>query len=154
MLYINSSGGMVFGRAFDIQNKTELPIPESFHDISPNSILLRHSDENSSIKGIILLPEGPMLIASRPVMDTERKRPIHGSLIWGRYLNDNEIARLSEINQISLVVHRLDKRMDDNMAIRSMLSEENPFVSIPIDEDSIAGYTIYKDLYGTPALLL
>lgn len=154
MLYINSSGGIVFGRAFDIQKKTELPIPGSFRDISPSSILLRHSDENSSIKGIILLPEGPLLIASRPIMDTERKRPIRGSLIWGRYLNDEEIERLSEINQLSLVVHRLDIRSDDNKAIRSMLSDENPFVSIPINEDSIAGYTFLKDIYGTPVIIL
>lgn len=84
MLFINSSGSIVFGKAFDIQNKTELPIPGSFQDISPGSFLLKHSDENSSITGIIMLPEGPMLIASRPILDTERKKPNRGSLIWGR----------------------------------------------------------------------
>lgn len=156
VIYINSSGSTVFAKAFDIQNKTELPIPGSFQNISPGNILLQHSDENSSIKGIILLPEGPMIVASRPIMDTERKRPIRGSLIWGRYLNAEEIARISKINQISLVAHRLDKMHEpDNITvIRSMLSDENPSVSMPLDEDSIAGYTIFKDIYGMPALLL
>ena len=156
ILYVNSSGGIVYGKAFDIQNRTELPIPQSFQDISPGSIFLRQIDEKSSLKGLILMPQGPMLIVSRPIMDTERKKPIRGSLIWGRYLNDKEIERIAKINQISLVVHRLDKgHQPDNLAaIQSRLSDENPFVTVPIDEDSITGYTIFKDIYGTPALLM
>jgi PAS domain S-box-containing protein len=40
------------------------------------------------------------------------------------------------------------------MAIRNEVSGENPVVIKPIDEDSIAGYTILKDIYGNPALYL
>ena len=156
VLFINSSGNTVFGKAYDIQNKTELPIPGSFQNISPGNILLQHSDENSSIKGIILLPEGPMMVASRPILDTERKKPIRGSLIWGRYLNDKEIARISKNDQILLAVNRLDNgyEPDNFTVIRSMFSDENPSVSMPLNEDSIAGYTIIEDIYGTPTLLL
>ncbi|MFZ3166327.1 MAG: CHASE4 domain-containing protein [Candidatus Methanoperedens sp.] len=156
VLFINSSGNTVFGKAYDIQNKTELPIPGSFQNISPGNILLQHSDENSSIKGIILLPEGPMMVASRPILDTERKKPIRGSLIWGRYLNDKEIARISKNDHILLAMNRLDNgyEPDNFTVIRSMFSDENPSVSMPLNEDSIAGYTIIEDIYGTPALLL
>lgn len=156
ILYVNSSGSIVFGKAFDIKNKTELPIPGGFQDLSPGSILLKHSNENSGIKGVILLPEGPMLISSRPILDTKREQPIRGSLIWGRYLDDEEISRISNIYQISLAVHRLDNKHepDDLAAIRSILSDNKPFVSVALNENSIAGYTIYEDIYGKPALLL
>jgi len=74
ILFINSTGGVAYGSGFDLKNETAVPIPEGMQKyLSVDSILLRHQDTHSSIKGIILLPEGPMLVASRPILTNERR---------------------------------------------------------------------------------
>lgn len=157
MFYVNLSGWIVWERNFDLKNETILPVPESLHKhLSVNSVLLQHSSPDSSIMGIVQLPDGPALVVSRPIMDNERKQPIRGSMIWGRYLDDEQIKRLGEITHLSLSVQKYDAMQmpPDFQAARNSISEEEPIFIQPLDERSIAGYTILKDIYGEPALVL
>ncbi|GAH42577.1 unnamed protein product, partial [marine sediment metagenome] len=52
MLFINSSGQIVFGKAFDLYNEEEISIPQSLSEyLSANDLLLHHPDTESSIRG-------------------------------------------------------------------------------------------------------
>ncbi len=159
MLFMNSSGGIVFGRGFDLMNGTVIPVPESIIDhLSLDSVLLQHHDTESSVTGILLLPEGPMLIASRPITDNERVSPIRGSLIWGRYLDSSEIERIAGITRLSLTVFRFDDPMPppEFIEARNSLSEKKP-IFIRAGEPgihTISGYSMLKDVYENPALML
>lgn len=107
--YINSSGGMVFGKAFDLENEEEIPVPESLLEhLSPNSLLLQHLDADSSVTGIILLPEDPILVASRPILTSESEGPILGALIMGYYLDSGRISSLAETTHLSLNLRRFE----------------------------------------------
>jgi signal transduction histidine kinase len=159
MVFINSSGGIVWEKGFDLINDTITPVPVSLHEyLSPNSLLLLHNSTESSLKGIILLPEGPLLFTSKPITDNERKMPVKGVMIWGRYLNPAEIKRLANITHSSLSVYRFD---DTNLpagmqAGQAFFSDKTPIlVSVPeTNITTISGYTMLKDAYGKPALLL
>ncbi len=154
MLYINSSGGVVFGRSFDLVDERAVPVPESLKEyLAADSILLKHDDKYGSVKGIILLPEGPMIVVSRPILDNERKGPIRGSTIWGRYLNEQEIEHLAEMTHLSVTMSQLGGTQMP-VAVPDSLSEEKPILVQPLDEQYMAGYTVLKDIYGKPALLL
>lgn len=156
MLFINSSGGIVFGKAFDLQNETEAPVPQSFLELlSADNLLWRHSETDSSVNGIVLLSEDPMLIASRPIITSEEEGPIRGALIMGRYFNSEEINRLAETTHLSLIMRRFDDSQlpPDFQGALSYLSDEEPILTRPLDEESIAGYTVVKDIYGNPCLM-
>lgn len=158
LLLIDASGRIVFGKGFDLDNKNEQPVPIDFlqKHIFTNSPLLSHSDTESSASGIVLLPEGPMLVASRPIVTSERKGPIRGTLIMGRYLDSSEIARLGEITHLSLTVQQSNdtERLPDFQTAQSFLSEDAPILVRPLNENTVAGYTFIKDIYGKPILLL
>lgn len=157
MLFINSSGQTVFSKGFDLHDEKEIPVPQSLQkDLSPNNSLRRHPDKESSIKGIVSLPEGPMLIASRPILTSEDEGPIRGALITGRYLDDAEIKRLAEITHLSLTVRRFDdsQMLPDFQAAVSSVPGETPILVRPLSEQSIAGYVLLKDIYGKPILIL
>jgi len=49
MLFINSSGQIVFGKCFDLHAEEEIPIPESLLEHLTDDALLRHPDTESSI---------------------------------------------------------------------------------------------------------
>lgn len=156
-LIMNSSGGILFMRGYDLQNETQASVSENLKDhISATSPLVQHRDKDSTIAGIIMLPEGPMLIISRPILDNERKKPIRGAMIWGRYLNAEKIARLENKTHLSIAVQRYDdlQMHSDFQTARDSLSGTAQIIVQPLSEGSIAGYTVMKDIYGMPALLL
>ena len=157
MLFINPSGRTVFGKAFDLHNEEEIPVPQSLLEhLSDNNFLVAHPDTESSITGIVLLPEEPMLITSQPILTSEDEGPIRGTLIMGRYLDAAEIERLADITHLPLIMHRFtDPQIPpDFQEARLSLSEETPILAQPLDEQSIAGYTVLKDVYGKPSLVL
>jgi len=157
MLFINSSGQIVFDKGFDLHNEGEIPVPQSLQEhLTDNALLLRHPDTESSIAGIVLLPEGPILVASRPILTSVEEGPVRGTLIMGRYLDSAEIDRLADIVHLSLTVHRFDDASMplDFQAVRSSLSEEGPIIVRSLSEESIAGYALIEDIYGKPSLVL
>jgi PAS domain S-box-containing protein len=175
MLYIHRSGRIVFGQKFNPATGERVPVEENTEAIaslsqylSPNSLLVNHPETTSLVEGILELPEGPMLIVSRPILTGEAEGPIRGTLIMGRYLSVEEIKRLGELTQLSITVQEWDSSElpPDFAAIRQSMTEDpelKPALLLPDqtgifvkswDSQTIAGYTLIKDIYNNPALLL
>ena len=157
MLFIDTSGEIVFGKALDLHNEEEVPISRSLQGyFSASDSLWRHPDTESSIAGILLLAEDPVLIASQPILTSEDEGPIRGALIMGYYLDAANIDRLGETTLLSLAVQRIDSmRMPvDFQAARLSLSQEAPILVQPLGEKYVAGYALLMDVYGKPALVL
>lgn len=158
ILYIDASGRIVYGKGYHLSDKKELPVPESlFKDyLKAGSPLLGHKGVNSSVTGIVLLPEGPMLIASRPIITSDLRGPIRGTLIMGRYLNTGVIERLSNMTQLAIAVYLSDDRhmpQDVSLAL-SRIEAGNPITVRPLDGEAVAGYTLLKDIFGRPGLII
>jgi len=157
MLFINSSGCIVFGKAFDLYNEEEIPVPQSLQKhLSDKEVLWHHPDTEGGIAGVLLLPECPMLVASEPILTSRKEGPIHGALIMGRYLDASEIERLAEITHLPLTIERFnDSQIPHHLQrAKSSLSEEAPILVRPLDAQSIAGYALLEDIYGEPAIIL
>ena len=158
VLYIHSSGRIVFGTGFDLKTGKKTSIPQAIRKhLSTNDLLLDHPNPKSKVAGIVLLPSGPMLISSRPIVTTKGVGPIRGTLIWGRYLNTDAIEKLARITRSSVSVHGLNETRlpADFQAVRSYLLENNQAIVVRrLSEHTIAGYALVKDIYGKPALLL
>lgn len=157
ILFINSSGQVVFGKAFDLHNTKEIPVPQSLREhLSSNSPLLTHPDTESRTTGIVLLAGNPMLITAQPILTSEGKGPVRGSLLMGRYLDAAEVEQLARQTLLSLAIQRFtDPKMpaDFQIASSSLLAKTSIFVR-PLDQESIAGYALVKDIYGRPSLVL
>lgn len=158
MLFINSSGEIVYSKGFDFENEQEEIVPQSLiTHLTADSLLLNHPDSKSSISGILLLPEGPMLIASEPILTSDGEGPVRGSLVWGRYLDATEVSGLAETTRLSLTVHQLSEPElppDFELAHSELSSAETPPFVRPLDREFVAGYTILEDIYGTPILMM
>ncbi|MFZ5645869.1 MAG: PAS domain S-box protein [Bacillota bacterium] len=157
MLFINSSGRFVSGKGFDLTGNKQAPVPEAIlrEHLSKNSPLLDHENEESSVTGIILIPDGPMLISSRPITTSDHKGPIRGTLIMGRYLNSREQENISRMLQLNISTEPVGRYLspDFNEALNEITPGKPLFVK-PLNNDTVAGYTLLKDIYGKPALIL
>jgi len=79
IIIADQSGKIVFSRAFDLNNMTEIAISP----VSIASILPQNQESGKSFSGLITLLEGPILISSRPVLTSEGKGQSRGTLIMG-----------------------------------------------------------------------
>jgi PAS domain S-box-containing protein len=157
ILFMNSSGQIVWGKMFNLDARREIPINQSIWGQFTGDVpLLRHDNINSAVKGIALLPEGPMLVASRPILTSESQGPIRGSLIMGRYLTSEEIRRLADATRLSIQVFRLDhpEIPPDFRDVQSNLLDGEAVVIQPLNSEKVAGYTLLRDLNEQPALIL
>lgn len=175
MLYIHRSGRIVFGQKFNPETGERVPVEENTEAIAsvsqyltPKSLLVNHPETTSLVEGILQLPEGPMVVVSRPILTGEAEGPIRGTLIMGRYLTAAEIKRLGELTQLSITIEEWEspELPPDFQDIRQHLTgktDQEPALVLPDqtpifvevwDSQTIAGYTLIQDIYSNPALLL
>jgi two-component sensor histidine kinase/sensor domain CHASE-containing protein len=157
VIYINSNGQPVFAKGFDLQDEKEVPISDSVKKlIQMDSMLLNHIEPQQGYSGIILLPEGNLLITSYAIKNSKGEGQVKGTLIFGRYLDEEELLRLASITHMSLTLHRLDNEQlpDDFRAVFPSFSSNKKIIVRPLNEKRVAGYTIINDINGSPALIL
>ena len=157
MLFVDSAGQIVTGKAFDLNEEAEAPIPVGLHEhLSTDGLLLHDKDEESYVNGIVLVDSGPMLVAARPILTSENEGPVRGTLIMGRFLSTGGIQDLAERTHLSLEIEELGRDNlppDFQVALPRLSNEATVFVR-PLSGDAVAGYAVQKDIYGEPALMI
>jgi len=157
MLIVNKSGAILYAGGYDEEKGEFVPPPASLGEyLSADSILVDHPDAESSIAGILLLEEGPIIVSSHPISGGEDDAVIAGAEIGGRFLKDAEIQELSALTQLplSMVLYQAPDAASDFELASAGLSQEEPVFINPLDKDSIAGYELITDIYGNPALVM
>lgn len=157
VILMQPSGRIVFGTGFDRQTRQNRPVPTALLSrLTAQSPLLEKTLTGTSQKGIIVLPEGAMIITSRPILTSEGKGPIRGALIFGRYLDRQSVEQLSGITQFPLSIHPLNVSTlpADIQKIRPSLTIQAPVVTQPLSQDVISGYALVTDIDRQPTLLL
>lgn len=157
VLFIDTSGKIVFGTGFDQENKKLTPIPEDLKShLTLNSPLLKHSTPESTLSGIVLLSTGPMFISSRPVLTSQSTGPSRGTVIFGRNLNQEGIERLAKITRLPLLISDINKiKLTPNFknVLPHLSAQQNIWVN-PLNEKEMAGYALVNDIYNKPAIVL
>lgn len=178
VLLLDTNGEIVFSKGFDLKTETETSIPDTLKQHLIRELLSKDPEESSRIPpsktGVLLLPEGPLLIASRPILQSNSSGPARGTLIAGRYLDINEIKRLAELTQLSVdfTLPSLDfrlvasysrsgtqvlaERTQDLKEIQAKIEnlKSAEILVEPMSDNVVAGYALVRDIYGQLALLL
>ncbi len=156
MLFIDSSGRLVFGKAVALDTSKEVPVPPQLLDDTARLQLLgNQSALPGNTSGIVLLNEGPMMIASQPILKSDYSGPARGTLIFGHYLDSGELDRIGQLTLSNVALSRADAitTPDFQTAFKSLSAQESIVVQT-LTARSIAGYSLVKDIHGIPALVL
>ncbi|HII06709.1 MAG TPA: PAS domain-containing protein [Methanotrichaceae archaeon] len=153
MLFYNTSGGLVYGKAFDLDSGREVSVPLDLADLPENDFLISHTSPEDDVTGIIALPEGLMMVVSRPILDNQWNGPIRGTLIVGRLLDN---ARVDELGKLSGGVLRIEPidTAQTSIELRSLASPDSFVLIEPMDEDTLQALKTIEDVYGNPSVLL
>lgn len=171
--FIQPSGRITFGTGFDLETQQKTPIPPDLRrHLVPSDRLLHHPNLTHTISGIVSLPEGNMMIISRPILTSEGKGPIRGTLVVGRYLDQAEVNRLAKITRLKLDIQpvataqlpphleawRQNSKTNDSeigmQARQNAKTSDSEIGMQALDGNTIAGYALFQDIYGQPAIVL
>jgi sensor domain CHASE-containing protein len=76
VILLNNRGEIVAERGGDLPNGAPMKIPDSLQShLVPGDVLLQHPNTKQGVSGIVMLPEGPLLVTSRPIVKTNGNVP-------------------------------------------------------------------------------
>ncbi|MEG4091765.1 response regulator [Microcoleus sp. Pol12B4] len=177
LVLLDSNGQTIFSKGFDLKSKTEIPIPESLKQHLIEALLdsSTGSGDPPAKTGVLTLPEATLLIASKPIFNSNAQGPPRGTLIVGRYLDSSEIGLLSKLTHLS-VDFRLPSldfkvgatnysghgakamapsRQDlENLKLKISHLKSVEILVEPLSDSLVAGYALIRDIHGNLALLL
>jgi sensor domain CHASE-containing protein len=157
LIYVcNENGKVVWGEIRDIETwkKIHLKIfpPSSLPSAHP---LLSHDSIDSSIAGIISTELGPLLVSSRPIVTSTNTGPIRGTLIMGRFLNEDSVETLAQQTRVDFRLWPTggDTMPEPERQLLKDISHDAPRL-VEIDDNLIHVFATFPDVQGRPALLV
>lgn len=154
---LDTNRRIVWGESRDMVTLKEIEVPDLFAMLQEESNpVTTHDNIDDARQGIVLTSKGPMLIASRPIITTKREGPILGSMVMGRFLNDQEIESLATRTHVSISLWTVTQA---NMPVEAQqclkrCSENDEKLYEVVDAKILHAYATLKDVYGKPALLM
>ncbi|MDX9975134.1 MAG: CHASE4 domain-containing protein [FCB group bacterium] len=156
MGFLDLSGRVVHLKSMDLNEEQEVASSPSLLQAISDPVLRQHTDPNDLIHGILMLPEGPLLVGVAPITNSEFQLPINGTFIAGKFLNDDTIAELSHRTRLTLAFYRWDQE-DTPADVRSakvLMQAGTPRFVQAHGNELIVGYSQINDVAGKPALIL
>lgn len=155
VVFLNGSGSVLDSGMFLPESEEIGTVPaEIFDAIDKNPDMLQQSVARSG-SGIILLPDGPMVVAFSPVMNSSVTSAAVGTLIMGRYLNAGQFATYSRIIGYPVDAYwRGEPGLNDER--RSLLDDPMTggySVRVHPENNTVSGYTRITDMNGRNILL-
>lgn len=146
MAYFNDKDKVVYAKWFDLALDQEVfPSDKEGIDIL-QQVLSRHGGPGGcKIKGIVRTPKGPLLVVFRPIVDSLRVKPANGVLVVGRYLDNAELALLSDLTNLQMEIKPVEASvgMPDGIDLA-----DRGLTNVPM----LTG-TVGNSIYGTATLL-
>ena len=181
--FLDPSGHLLSIRVYDETKRAMVSPSEAFVALFSHPALALLPDAKSGFRrGILLLPEGPMLIAARPILQGGPAPLGGGAVVLGRSFAADEIAHLAGLTHLELDLapfgrHPLQGEYDHGTSRQldcadchgalnrnrfqreydhrtSMMPGLEGFRISRVGSETINGFTVLDDLYGNPTLLL
>ena len=154
---VDLEGRVVAFRARDPRHQPVTAIPAALaRQLSRGQPLVTPRNEHDEHSGVMLLPEGPLLLSARTVLTSNATGPPHGTLIFARYVTPQVVRALGSQTHVVLAAWPIHDEGLPTGARHAVAALENGHETVvaPIDEDRVAGYTMVHDLFGEPGLML
>lgn len=155
IIIINTTGEILFSQGFDFEKNKTSSVSKELKNILPQPQFTQLSDKNKRTLGLVVLPDGLLMISARGILKTDYSGPHKGAVIFARYLDTREVKRLSEMAHLDFTLFEVDSRHWDPR-IQSLINkfEKNTELIIePVKDHTINCYVQLEDIYQQPAAI-
>ncbi len=156
--FVDNEARVVWSGAYDLATAEPMTIAAfAGTTVHPHHPLLKQSDLTSAVEGVMITEHGPLLVASRRILNNENEGPPRGTLIMGKLLDAEQVAGIAERTHVDMEVLAIPGAIlpqDASDAI-AMLVGGAPLVVEEIDQNkTLQLRSTIEGVDGQPALLL
>jgi diguanylate cyclase (GGDEF)-like protein len=156
LFIINDENDVVWKKVFDTNFKNEIELDsfnkDSFEKGHP---LLKfeqaHSLSEKHNAGVIATDYGPLLISSRPILDSNNEGPSKGIIFMGKFLSEEVLQLLKSQVRVDFQIILPDK---NNFHSLSSNIDKNKGYHVQAAEKFLTMYANYKDINSNPAFII
>jgi methyl-accepting chemotaxis protein len=154
--FYKPTGELVYAKAIDRDTGKETKLPGMFSRNLPATSQLLLKEDSDRLQGILMLPEGTMAIAVRPILNSQAKGPSHGVALIGYFLDAQILEEISKKTHTTLSIYTwTDTSLPDRLKLmKARLTDSSPQFIHARNKDLITGDQIIYDVSGNPALIL
>ena len=158
LIYIcNTTGQVVWGEVRDTKTGELISVKEfSTRSLLEINYLIEHKTVESSISGLLMTENGPLLIASKPIVTSDRKGPIRGTFIMGRFLTDELLEKIIQQTSVPLRIWQIPRISipADKAKLLNQITPSAPLHISAHKKNLLEISTVFADVHGSPALLM
>ena len=158
MLFYNNANALVYSKAYDFQQGNETRLPDDLFQYineKKNSLLI-HPNLEYSQAGIILYNESetPLVISITPILQSTNEGPIRGTLIVGRYFDEERLTFIQNMTKLAVNVCPLSSQFSPGFTEALSYIDSKPLYIHAFNDTYIAGYVTVNDILGHPIFTL
>lgn len=154
MTYWDKQGKLVAGTAIDTDNAKYANYPKGLENyIYPGSKILDRHDVKKDILGYILTEKGVMMIAAIAITDGDKLQPPMGAAIFGRLLSEKIMKKMQDATKLNFSLYVYSQIQKDSQLVKifdDISKNKNGHWNAPIDEQTLQGYSVIKDINDKP----
>lgn len=157
ILFFKPDGKLHYGLSFNLKSDKYVTLPQNLLaqlEADKTFTQLDKIDENRT--GIFKAPAGYIILSASPIVTSQNKGPIRGTLVMGSYFDDKQLATLSDITNIktNFIPLPLSKEDAEYEAPLSELEKGNPYFISAKNQHLMYGYTFVNDINQRPIGIL
>lgn len=156
ILIVNNETDLMYQQAYDLDASVKYDITEEkqeFFTNCPHIWNFQHT--NDVISGLMLVENQPMIIATAPILHSNKEGPIIGGILFGKTLDYEELNRLNNIVNYNFTLSPAsDFEMKEQDIFSNLLLNRQSNALKEENQTVIAGYTLIEDVHSNPSIIL
>ncbi len=144
-----------YGWILDPEDGTQHPFEAmQIEPIGSGHVLAGHESASSYVTGLLRTTAGAMIVASFPILNSEGRAPIHGTLTIGQFLTDELVADLGRHATIDLSIHVMGEKGLPSHIVAAFREYPNDDTTIVAYSEFVHGLKVLRDVHGDPAAVV
>jgi signal transduction histidine kinase len=157
VMIVNNQNNLLYCQSFDTQEGANVTTAqETINNLVSDSKIWQFQSLGQTNSGLITIEGKPMLIASAPILTSNLQGPAMGGMVFGRYLDKQEITQLTKLVDFDFSLTTISefKSLQENIQVANSLLSNHSFAIKEVSSEAISGYTILNDVHSTPMFVL
>ncbi len=157
VVYADMAGTAVYSYGYDLVSEEETPLPPDVTAVlAAQGVTFYTAAGGSDVRGIIELDGQPMMVVSRPILNSEDEGPPRGTLIFGRAITSQVVANIGALASTPLAFYSYTAASPPPLIqdAREAFDGGASVYLAGLDAKDYAGVIALDDLQGRPIALI
>ncbi len=152
MLYLTNDAQVMYARATQPDGSVSEAVSDSIKERLSRYRTLWVIDDDFGFRGIWTLQEGPMLVASYPIMNQDQSREVLGHIVFGQYLDEKAVSDLSYSMNMEISVSTISPQ--EYTRLKASNHESFGIVTMEVSDSNIVGSRYVPETFNETAIRL